>query len=161
MKNKWSNYALKDGKIKQSYLREHKNGDGARRASKASYCDSLQQSREKQEEVKEIELVFREPPHFKINVNPIILNDAWVINLRNQDESVREENVGETHQQRRQGIQIADKGRSETQESNQSNERKEIMKKATAKHKMHEAKESKAHEKKEDKKEAKKESKKK
>lgn len=51
MKNKWSNYALKDGKVKESYLRERIGRDKNRKATEASSSNSPQQSREKQEEI--------------------------------------------------------------------------------------------------------------
>lgn len=51
MKNKWGNYAIKEGKIKQSYLRERFDGDKKRKTTKPSSCNSPEQSREKQEEV--------------------------------------------------------------------------------------------------------------
>lgn len=52
MKNKWSNYALKDGKIRESYLRERIGRDKKRKATEASSSNSPEQSREKQEEIK-------------------------------------------------------------------------------------------------------------
>lgn len=156
MKNKWRNYALKDGKVKESYIREYSNRSKSRKAAEASSSNSLQQSGQEQEEVN---LVFREPPYYKTGVNPIILNDAWVVNLRKTDESSREEDPSETHQEGRQGIQSSDQGRCEAEETNPGNQRKEVMKKQTAKERKHEARETKSYEKKEDKMEAKKESK--
>lgn len=132
MKNKWRNYALKDGKISESYLRQHKDRDGTWKAAETGYCDSYVKSRKKQEKI------------------------------RIENESIREKNFIETHQQGQQGIQVPVERRPTIEETNFiKQERKEIMKKATAKHKLHEAKESKAYEKKEDKREVKKEKKKK
>lgn len=79
MKNKWSNYALKDGKIKSSYIREYCNRKKSRKAGKTSGSDCVQQSGKEQEEVK---LIYKPPSHYKCNVDPTILNDKWVVNLR-------------------------------------------------------------------------------
>lgn len=86
MKNKWSNYALKDGKVQSSYQREYSNRSPKREARKASGRDSLQQSEQEQKPQKEVELVYREPTHYQVKVDPIILTDAWIVNLRGQDE---------------------------------------------------------------------------
>jgi len=162
MKNKWSNYALKDGKVQSSYIREYSSRSPKRQAREASCRNRLLQSGEKQPEAeKEVELVYREPTHYRVNVDPIILNDAWVVNLRKQDESSREEDVGEAHQQGRQGIQSSDQGRCEAEERSDEiktrEEEKMKKEKITPKEKKHEARESKSYEKMEDKKEAKKE----
>lgn len=137
MKNKWSNYALKDGKVKESYLREHIGRDKKRKTAKASSSNSPEQSREKQEEVK-------------------------VSQLKVNNEASRKEEPSEAYKEGRQGIQISDQGRCETEETNHEIKNgEEVMKKETMKHKKHEASETKAYEKKEDRKEVKKESKKK
>lgn len=81
MKNKWSKYALKDGKIQSSYLREYSSRSPKRERREASGRNSLLQSGEKQAE-EEVKLVYRPPVH------PIpqlkILEDAWVINLKGE-----------------------------------------------------------------------------
>jgi len=130
MKDKWRNYALKDGKIESCYKRERQNRDGTRKAAEASCGNSLKQSGQEQEEVK-------------------------VSQSRKIDESSREKEPSETHQEGRQGIQSSDQGRCEAEEANPGKQRKEVMKKQTAKERKHEAKETKAYEKKEDKMESK------
>jgi hypothetical protein len=127
MKNKWRNYALKDGKIQSSYIREYCNRKKVRKTREASNCDSNEQSRKEQsKDEEEVKLVHRGPEHYRIGVNPIILNDAWVVNLRKQDESSREEKPSETYKEGRQGIQVSDQGRCETEErSNEIKDRKE------------------------------------
>jgi hypothetical protein len=152
MKDKWRNYALKDGKVKESYIREYSNRSKSRKASEASRGNSTQQSRQEQEEVK---LVFRDPCSYKVAIDPIVLNDAWVVNLRKTDESSREEEPSETHQEGRQGVQSSDQRRCEAQETNSSKQGQKEMKKETMKERKHEAKETKAYEKKEDKMESK------
>ncbi len=82
MINKWRNYALKDGKIKGSYIREYSNRKKIRKTGASSNCNSLQQSWQNQEEVK---LVYREPTHYKAKIDPSILTDAWVINLSKKE----------------------------------------------------------------------------
>ena len=87
MKNKWSNYALKDGKVQSSYIREYSNRSPKREAHKASGRDRVLESREEQKPEEEVKLVYVEPTHYQVKVDPIILNDAWVVNLnRGQDE---------------------------------------------------------------------------
>jgi len=73
MKDKWRNYALKDGKIQESYIRKYSNRSPKREAREASRRDCLLQSGE-------------EPEEYQITTRPMILNDAWVINLRMKDE---------------------------------------------------------------------------
>lgn len=126
MKNKWSNYGLKAGKIQESYIREYCNRSPRRQASEASNSNSLLQSREVQKEI------------------------------RIQDENVGKENIVETHQQGFQRIQSSTEGRSTVEEENSCQTQGKEMKKekeSPKAHKKHEAKESKAYEKKEDKKE--------
>jgi hypothetical protein len=54
MKNKWRNYALKDGKVQSSYIREYSSRSPKRKAHEASCRNSLLESRKEQEkEVKE------------------------------------------------------------------------------------------------------------
>lgn len=132
MKNKWRNYAFKEGKISKNYLRKYQNRDGTRETTETSNCNSLQQSGQKQEEI------------------------------RIQDETNRKKDSVETHQQGQQGIQTAVERRPTTEEENPNinPERKKMKKeKETAKEKKHEAKEGKRYEKLEDAREAKKESK--
>jgi hypothetical protein len=131
MKNKWRNYALKDGKVQSSYIREYSNRKKIRKAGEASSGNSHEQSRQEQPKTQE-----------EIGVN---------------NESIREEEPLETYQEGRQGVSQSNQGRCETQETNnQIQTGKEEMKekeKITKKEKKHEAKETKAYEKKEDKKE--------
>lgn len=82
MKNKWRNYALKDGKVKSSYIREYSNRKKVRKTRKASNCDSNEQSGKEHPKEEEVKLVQRGPEHYKVGTNPIILKDAWVINLK-------------------------------------------------------------------------------
>lgn len=117
MKNKWRNYALKDGKVQSSYIREYCNRSPKRQASKASRRHSVLESRQEQSK-KEIELVYKKPDNFQLKAHPSILTDSWVINLRKDDESIGKENPPETHQEGRQGIQISDQGRCEAKEGN-------------------------------------------
>ncbi len=168
MKNKWSNYALKDGKIKESYIREYSNRSPKREARETSSRNSLQQSWKKQEE---IEMIIR--PELPLCLKEIIDKEIeWygkVLEIKEQvvyigdenHESSREENPSETHQEGRQGVSCPDKGRCETEKTNPKiqNGEKKVKEKVTAKERKHEAKESKAFEKKEDNREAKKESK--
>lgn len=87
MKNKWRNYALKDGKVKSSYIREYSNRKKIRKTGEASKSDcNVQSGQEQSKAQEEIELVYREPTHYRVDINPLILNDAWVINLRGSDE---------------------------------------------------------------------------
>lgn len=157
MKNKWSNYALKDGKVQSSYIREYSNRKKIRKAGEAGNCDSNVKSGKKQEEVEQ----------FKIGLAPMITNDEWVFRLRSTEnqhkdnnESIRKENTSETYKEGRQGISLSDQGRCEAEERyNEIQNGEEEMKKekeSPKAHKKHEAKESKAYEKKEDKKESKK-----
>lgn len=209
MKDKWRNYALKDGKISQSYIREYSNRSPKREAREASRSNSLLESRQEPEKVEH-----------KISMTPLITNDEWIYRMRStngidrereesrdnqaqsgsserlirdmpsvsgeqdrrrretvnhqdtdegihgitktgnslkvrENEDKREEDVSETHQERRQGVSFPDQRRCEVEETDPKIQtREEIVKKAT-KEKKHEAKESKAYEKKEDKKEAK------
>jgi hypothetical protein len=102
MLNKWRNYALKDGKVKKSYIREYSNRSKKWKAAEAGSSNSVQQSRLQQEE--EVKLIYREPTdppsHYRLNVNNLILNDAWVINLRKAEDgsdgsgTTREERSG-------------------------------------------------------------------
>lgn len=85
MKNKWSKYALKDGKIQSSYIREYSSRSPKREAREASCRNRLLQSGEKQEE--EVKLVYRPPVQYEPKINPTILNDAWVINLKGTEDA--------------------------------------------------------------------------
>ena len=91
MKNKWSNYALKDGKIQSSYIREYCNRKKIRKAREASNCNSNEQSWEKQSKAKE-----------KGEIN----------------ENIREENTSKAYKEGRQGIQESDQRRCEIEERN-------------------------------------------
>jgi hypothetical protein len=132
MKNKWSNYALKDGKVKESYLRERIGRDKKRKTAKTSSSNCLDQSRQEQEKV------------------------------RGTNEAIRKEEPSKTYQKGQQRIQESTERRCSVEETNhESKNGEEVVKKETMKHKKHEASETKAYEKKEDKKEVKKEAKKK
>lgn len=164
MKNKWSNYAIKDGKVKSSYFREYCNRKKVGKAGKTSNCNSNEQSGQEQTQAqKKVESVYSEPTYYVKNIDPIILNDSWIVTLRGIDEEIGEKNTVDSYQQGQQGIQATAERRSEVEErDSETFQREEKMKekdKMTIKEKKHEAKESKAYEKKEDKKESKKESK--
>lgn len=58
MKNKWENYALKDGKVQSSYIREYSSRSPKRQAREASRCNRLLEGREDPREAKE-EIKFR------------------------------------------------------------------------------------------------------
>ena len=92
MKNKWRNYALKDGKIKKSYLSKHQNRDERRQTPTPSSCDRNEQSGQKQaeEEIEMLtrpelplclsELVEQEVKWYQeaVGLVPPTLNDEWV-----------------------------------------------------------------------------------
>ncbi|MFI0477767.1 MAG: hypothetical protein ACH349_01390 [Candidatus Rhabdochlamydia sp.] len=115
MKNKWSKYALKDGKVKSSYIREYSNRKKIRKTGEAS--NSNEQSWEKQAQ-EEIKLIYKPPMNILPDINSRILQDAWVINLKETNENIREENPIETHQEGRQRVQSSDQGRCEVEEGN-------------------------------------------
>ncbi len=131
MKNKWRNYAIKEGKVKSSYIREYCNRSKKRKAAETSDSNSVQQSRQVEEEI------------------------------RIQNENIRKEDVVEAYQQRQQGIQEPTERRPAAKEADINiKKRKEVVKeKVTPKERKHEAKESKSFEKKEDKQEVSKEKK--
>lgn len=93
MKNKWKNYALKDGKIQNSYIREYSSRSPNRQAREASSRNSLLKSRQDQNK-EEVKLVYREPNHYKVIQNPQILNDAWVINLKREPHGESKTGIG-------------------------------------------------------------------
>ncbi len=92
MKDLWSKYALKDGKVKSSYIREYSNRSPKRETRKASGSYSILQGREVQKEIK----------------CPELFQEAWVIDIRPKDESIREENVSEGHQEERHKVEEID-----------------------------------------------------
>ena len=53
MLDKWRNYAIGQGKIKEIYIRKYSSRNPKRQAREASGCNSLLGSREVQSEVKE------------------------------------------------------------------------------------------------------------
>ena len=121
------NYAPKVRKVEKGDLGKYRHGNPLRTPSEASCSNSLQQGGEsKKEEVK-----------------------------GTQYEIIREKDVYQTHQERRQGIQESNQGRCEVEKTNTCKTQEEKMKKQSTKEKKHEAKESKAYEKKEDMKEKK------
>lgn len=79
MKNKWSKYALKEGKIQSSYIREYFNRKKVRKTAEASSSDINVASGQEQEEIK---LIYKPPTDEQVRAAPKILNDAWVINLK-------------------------------------------------------------------------------
>lgn len=98
MKNKWSNYALKDGKVKSSYIREYSNRKKVWKTREASNCNSNEQSGQEQAK-EEVELIYKPT-------------------IKESNENIREENTIETHQEGRQGIQESNQGRCKTKKRN-------------------------------------------
>jgi hypothetical protein len=154
MKNKWENYALKDGKVRESYIKEYSSRSPKRQAREASGRDRILESREEQpkaeEEIEQLErlplpLCLQEIVEEKVkwyqNMTGVsteekhkessdsegqtrsftpghqtVENERITNSLRGKDESIREKDVGETHQQGRQGIQGSDQRRCEAEE---------------------------------------------
>lgn len=162
MKDKWRNYALKTGKIKENHLRKYKNRNGAWKAAKTSYSDSVQCSGKEQEK-EEVVIVYREPTEYEKFMHPELedaLKEKFVIDLRKKDENSREEKPVEAYQQGQQRVQTTTQGRPRVEKEDNCQTKGKEMKKekeSPKAHKKHESKESKAYERKEDKKEAKKE----
>lgn len=145
MKNGWDIYATKKRLKQKGYFRKCKNRGSSRETSKASCCNCIQQSREVKEEV--------DQSYGKV---VWLTGEEEFIYIGEENESSREEDVSETHQEGRQRIQESDQGRCETEKTDiVKTKRKVGMKKQTIKERKHEAKETKAYEKKEDKKESK------
>ena len=89
MKNKWRNYALKDGKIQSSYIREYCNRKKVRKTREASCSNSLLESGQKsfQEPIG-----FYEEPSFNLeDVHPWITNDEWIVNILLQKRRIEDE----------------------------------------------------------------------
>ena len=125
MKNKWENYCLKDGKVQSSYIREYSSLSPRKRRYLDGKIDSRTRERVESENsprgiVAECHLPRTQPDYtgqtgsvetavseVKIPENP---------SIRGQDETIREENPVEAHQQGQQGIQEPAEGRSEAQE---------------------------------------------
>jgi hypothetical protein len=126
MKDKWRNYALSPGKIKENYQSKYIDRSKSRKIPKSGDCNSSFQGWEEQKEI---------------------------INSGEDDESIRKKHVIEAYQERRQGVSSSDQRRCEAEKIAENNKGK-IMKKETKKaERKHEAKETKAYERKEDKKE--------
>ena len=53
MKNKWGNYAIKDGKVKDCYIREYINRKKERKVTETKCSNCIEQSGKEQTEVKE------------------------------------------------------------------------------------------------------------
>ena len=157
MKDGMQHYATKNRLQQKGYFFKYSDGSSGRKACEASRCDSVQQSREKQEEVNlELSLCLREIIEKEIEwYGKTVLLTEDVVYIGDENESNREENSSEAYQEGRQGIQESDQGRCETEETNISQTKGKKMKKQAMKEKKHEAKETKAYEKKEDKKESK------
>jgi len=101
MKDKWSNYALKSGKVQSSYQREYCNRKKFRKAGEAGDSNSHVESREVQPEVQEevrfivkpdpswdkdpVNFVIRRPDDYIQETDTFILNDAWVVDLRSAE----------------------------------------------------------------------------
>jgi hypothetical protein len=96
MKDKWRNYALKDGKVKSSYICEHCDRSPKRKTCEASSCNSVFESRQEPKLEEEVRDIFGSTTNLMLKTNlkihectfktnPVILNDAWVQNLRGQD----------------------------------------------------------------------------
>ena len=143
MKSGWEKYASEKRYIQKGYFRKHSDGGSGRKAREASRCDSVQQSRKEQEKIETAIQLY----------GKVVLLTEPVIYTGEENESIREEDVGQTHQEGRQRVQESDQRRCETQETNPSQTQGEKVKKQSMKEKKHEAKETKAYEKKEDKKE--------
>ncbi len=134
MKNKWENYAFKNGKVKSCYQREYCNRKKCRKTGEASGGDSLLQGGEVQPEVKEEidDMKFygkfvqlnEEVPLTKLfrgaeAVVLDILGRASQTLYKEQigtHESIREEVPIEAHQEGRQGVPIPDKRRRKVKE---------------------------------------------
>ena len=120
MKSGWEKYASEKRYVQKGYFRKYSDGGSGRKACEASRCDRIQQSRKEQEKVEtDIQSYGR-----------VVLLTEEVIYTGDQNESVREEDVGETHQEGRQGVPQSDQGRCETQETNTSETQGEEMKKS-------------------------------
>lgn len=150
MKKGMNHYATKNRFKQKGYFYKYSDGGSGRKAREASRCNSLQQSRKEQKEEIETQIQL---------YGKVVLLTEEVIYTGEENESVREKDVGKTHQEGRQRIQGTDQGRCETEETNTCQTKGKKMKKQSAKEKKHEARETKAYEKKEDKLEAKKEAK--
>lgn len=100
-------------------------------------------------DVQDISAGFVEPSR-KTNDHQKLKNEE-LLEIKEEHESIREENVSEAYQEGRQRIQVTDQGRRKVKSSNL--EKGEEMKKQTMKERKHEAKETKKFEMKEDKKE--------
>lgn len=97
MKDKWRNYALKEGKIKKGYLRKHPDRNARGKTAKASYRYCVQQSRKEQEE-----------------------------KIRKEHEERRESQDCEPFEEGRQRVSSADQRRSETEETVDQRQEEEI-----------------------------------
>lgn len=138
------NYAPKNRKVEKGDIGEYCNRSSSWKASKTSSCNSLLSCQEEQKEVA-IECYGK---FVQLTTDEIVYTGA-------ESEIIREEDVSQTHQEGRSGIQESDQGRYETKEENTCKTKGKKMKKQTMKERKHESKETKAYEKKEDKKESK------
>jgi len=150
------NYAPKARKVEKGDLKQYSNRSEVGQKCQTSCCDSIQQSWRSEEE----EIIPITPLELPLCLKEIVQQEVeWYISLSGisltgeQGESLREEDVSKTHQERRQGVQEPDQGRCQAQEADHSQTKGEEMKKQTMKEKKHEAKETKAYERKEEKKE--------
>ncbi len=166
MKNGWDKYASQKRIFQKGYFRKYRNRSQSGKTAEASSSNSVQQSREGQKEDELIRAIIsstqvnfaniecKDDEEFLENLIQSLEKQAQIIK-DGLSESSRKEDVGQTHQEGRQGIQESDQGRCETEEANPSKTKGEKVKKQTAKEKKHESRETKAYEKKEDKKESK------
>jgi len=154
MKKGWDRYATKKRYIQKGYLRKYRNGNPSWKTPETSCSNSVQQSRQSQkEEVVELSGISGQLEDPLMEYGRVVLLTEDVVYIGKENESHREENTPEAHQEGRQGIQESDQGRCEIEETNISKTKRKKMKKQVAKEKKHEAKETKAYEKKEDKRE--------
>lgn len=161
MKDKWRNYALSPGKIKENYQSKYIDRSKSRKVPKPGNCNSIVQGGKEQEEIiylerPEIPEAFKEIIDEEIKwYGKIVCLTEQFIFIGEKDESVREKHVVETYQEGRQGVQSSDQGRCEAQEITKNNKGKIMAKETKKAERKHEAKETKAYERKEDKKESK------
>ncbi len=87
-KDPWRNYAAKKGLQQKGYFQQHPDRDACREAAKASNSNRNERCRKvKEEEVVDISNQLKEEGFtYKVCMGPpMILNDDWVINLREKD----------------------------------------------------------------------------
>lgn len=127
MKNKWENYALKDGKVKESYIREYSSRSPRRQLREGAINSRADKGSESQDCSRGIvaecpvSRTQHECPRQTGSVTPSdppSENERITNSLRGKDETSREEEPVETYQQGQQGIQEPAEGRPEAEEGN-------------------------------------------